>query len=167
MNIGLLILRIALGATLAAHGSQKLFGAFGGHGVAGTGGFFESIGFKPGRPLALLAGLAETVGGIALAFGLLTPFAAAILLSTMLVAITVHVDKGFFAQAGGYEYPLILAAAVVALAFTGPGAISLDATLGLSFAGEKWGFIAVALGLAGALPPLAIRALRHSRPAAA
>lgn len=167
MNIGLLLLRVALGATLAAHGSQKLFGAFGGHGIAGTGGFFESIGFKPGRPLALLAGLGEVVGGIALAFGLFTPFAAAVLLSTMLVAISVHADKGFFAQGGGYEYPLILGAAIATLAFTGPGELSVDATLGISFAGATWGFIAVALGVVGALPPLAIRALRRPRPATA
>jgi putative oxidoreductase len=167
MNIGLLLLRVALGATLAAHGSQKLFGTFGGHGIAGTGGFFDSIGFKPGRPLALLAGLAEMIGGVALALGLLTPFAAAVILSTMLVAIMVHADKGFFAQSGGYEYPLILGVGVIALAFTGPGAISLDAALGLTFLGHKAGFFAVALGLAGAVPPLVLRAFRRSRQAAA
>ena len=167
MNIGLLLLRVALGATLAAHGSQKLFGAFGGHGIAGTGGFFESIGFKPGRPLALLAGLAEVIGGVALALGLLTPIAAAVLLSTMLVAVTVHADKGFFAQGGGYEYPLMLGVSVITLAFTGPGALSLDAALGLTFAGETWGFIAIALGLIGAVPPLVLRTLRHRRQAVA
>jgi putative oxidoreductase len=167
MNIGLLLLRVALGATLAAHGSQKLFGTFGGHGIAGTGSFFESIGFKPGRPLALLAGLAEMLGGVALVLGVLTPFAVAVLLSTMLVAMMVHADKGFFAQSGGYEYPLILAISVVVLAFTGPGAISIDAAHGLTFGGEKEGFIAMALGLFGAVPPLVLRAFRRSRPVAA
>ena len=167
MNIGLLLLRVALGATLAAHGSQKLFGTFGGHGIAGTGGFFESIGFKPGRPLALLAGLAEMLGGVGLVLGLLTPFAVAVLLSTMLVAMMVHADKGFFAQDGGYEYPLILGISVVVLAFTGPGAISVDSALGLTFGGEKAGFVAIALGLIGAVPPLVLRAFRRSRQVAA
>jgi putative oxidoreductase len=155
---------VALGVTLAAHGSQKLFGAFGGHGLTGTGGYFDSIGFKPGRPLALLAGLGEVVGGLALVIGLFTPIAAAILLSTMLVAVAVHAANGFFAQAGGYEYPLILGTAVAALAFTGPGALSLDAALGVAFTGATWGFIALALGIAGALPALVIRASQRPRP---
>ena len=163
MDIGYLIIRLALGTTLAVHGAQKLFGLFGGYGISGTGGFFDSIGFRPGKPLAFVAGLGETAGGLALALGLFTPFAAAVLLSTMLVAITVHAEKGFFAQAGGYEYPLILAAVVAAVAFTGPGAISLDALLGHHFTGTTWGFVALALGAIGALPPLALRAASRAR----
>jgi len=77
MDTGLLIIRVVIGLSLAAHGAQKLFGAFGGHGIAGTGGFFESLGMRPGKVLATLAGLAEFVGGLGLVIGLLIPFAAA------------------------------------------------------------------------------------------
>lgn len=159
METGLLIIRLALGLTLAAHGAQKLFGMFGGYGIAGTGAFFESIGFRPGKLLATMAGLGETVGGLALALGLLTPFASALIVATMLVAIwSVHLEKGFFVMGGGYEYNLLIMASAIALAFTGPGRISLDETLGLSLAGAKWGLTAAALGLIGALPPLLTRA---------
>jgi putative oxidoreductase len=167
MDIGLLILRLLIGATLAAHGAQKLFGWFGGYGIAGTGGYFDSIGFRPGKPHALLAGLGEAVGGLALGLGFLTPIAAAILLSTMLVAITVHLDKGFFAQAGGYELPLIIAGVVVAVAFAGPGNLSVDAALGHPLAGTTWGLVALVLGLLGAVPPIAARAIHRARNVAA
>jgi len=143
----------------------KLFGAFGGHGIAGTAGFFESLGMRPGKLFATLAGLGETGGGLGLALGLLTPFAAAAIIATMLVAIVkVHLEKGFFVQNGGYEYPLVLGAVAAGLAFTGPGNFSLDAIAGLSFAGTKWGLIALALGVLGALPPLAMRPANSSRP---
>src|SRR5260370_7141913 len=90
------------------------------------------IGFLPGRRHALMAGLAETGGGLFLALGLLTPVASALLLSVMLVAtVTVHIKKGFFAQNGGYEYTLVLGMAALSVAFTGPGALSLDALVGL------------------------------------
>jgi putative oxidoreductase len=163
MDIGLLIIRLVLGTTLAVHGAQKLFGLFGGYGISGTGSFFESIGFRPGKPFAALAGLGEFAGGLALAVGLYTPVAAAVLISTMLVAITVHAEKGFFAQAGGYEYPLILVATAAAVAFTGAGSISGDAVLGHSYAGVTYGLVALALGIVGAIPALAARALGRSR----
>jgi len=166
MDIGYLIIRLVIGTTLAVHGAQKLFGLFGGYGLAGTGGYFESIGFRPGKPLAFIAGIGETLGGLLLAVGLFTPFASAVLLSTMVVAIAVHADKGFFAQSGGYEYPLILATAVAAIAFTGSGALSLDALLGNAFAGATWGVTALALGALGAIPPLALRATNRARAAA-
>lgn len=165
MDIGLLIIRLVLGTTLAVHGAQKLFGLFGGYGISGTGSYFESIGFRPGKPFAALAGLGEFGGGLALAVGLYTPVAAAVLISTMLVAISVHAEKGFFAQAGGYEYPLILVTVAVAVAFTGAGSISVDALLGHSFAGLTYGLVAVALGVIGAIPALAVRALARSRAA--
>jgi putative oxidoreductase len=159
MEIGLLIMRIIVGVPLAAHGAQKLFGMFGGHGFGQTSGMFESMGFRPGKLLAALAGLGEIGGGLALALGLLTPLAAAVIVATMVVAVWgVHLKKGFFAQNGGYEYPLILGAVAAAIAFTGPGSLSVDAVAGWSLAGAKWGLIAVALGIAGALPPLWRRA---------
>ena len=127
MDIWLLLLRLTLGLTLAAHGTQKLFGWFGGPGLDATGQFFEMIGFIPGRRHAVRAGLAETGGGLLLALGLITPVAAALLFSVMLVAaVTVHIKKGFFAQNGGYEYNLVLGIAALTLAFTGPGSLSLD-----------------------------------------
>ena len=158
MSIGLLILRLVVGLTLAAHGVQKLFGWFGGYGIAGTGQFFEQLGFRPGRVQAVLAGLAETAGGLFLAAGLLTPAAAAAVVAVMLVAaVSVHGKAGFFAQGGGYEYPLVLAGAGLALAFTGPGALSVDAALGLGRSGEAWGLAALVGGLVGGTVPLLSR----------
>ena len=107
MDIGLLVLRLAVGLTMAAHGGQKLFGWFGGYGLAGTGGFMESLGFRPGRIHAALAGSAELVGGLLIALGLLTPVGSALVLAVMVVAIgSVHLPKGFFVSDGGAEYNL-------------------------------------------------------------
>src|SRR5436189_2470332 len=104
MSIGILILRLLAGLTLAAHGAQKLFGWFGGYGLAGTGGFFESLGFRPGRLFAAAASLSEITGGVLVALGLLGPIGPALMISTMLVAIaTVHWGKGFFAAGNGIE----------------------------------------------------------------
>jgi putative oxidoreductase len=150
MEIGLLILRLVVGLTLAAHGAQKLFGWFGGYGLEGTGKFMESLGFVPGRRNALFAGLAEGLGGLLLALGLATPVAAVLALSVMLVAVfTVHISKGFWVAQGGYEYNLLLAVAFLSVAFTGPGAWSLDAWLGLDWSGVVGGVAALILGLVG------------------
>jgi putative oxidoreductase len=158
MSVGLLILRLVVGLILAAHGAQKLFGWFGGYGLAGTGQFLEQLGFRPGRLHAAQAGLAEVLGGLFLAAGLLTPVAAAAVVAVMLVAaVSVHLEKGFFAHTGGYEYTLLLGAAALALAFTGPGAISLDEALGLSWSGETWGLVSLAAGLVGGAVPLIAR----------
>ena len=106
MDVGLLLLRLTLGLTFAAHGAQKLFGWFGGPGLGAVGQFFEMLGFAPGRRYALMAGLAETGGGLLLALGLLTPVGAALVFGVMLVAaVTVHIEKGFFAQNGGMNSP--------------------------------------------------------------
>ena len=158
MDIGLLILRSVVGLSLAAHGAQKLFGWFGGYGLDGTGQFMETLGFHPGRRHAALAGLTETGGGVLLALGLLTPLGAALVASVMLVAtITVHLKNGFFAGGGGYEYNLVLAAAAVSLAFSGPGLLSIDALLGYSFSGALWGMGAIVVAVVGALVQLAQR----------
>jgi putative oxidoreductase len=123
----------------------------------------DTLGFHPGRRHAALAGLTETGGGVLLALGLLTPLGAALVASVMLVAtITVHLKNGFFAAGGGYEYNLVLAAAAVSLAFSGPGALSIDALLGYSFAGSLWGVGAIVVAVGGALVQLAQR-----RPSAA
>ena len=160
MDLGLLILRTVVGLTLAAHGSQKLFGWFGGYGLAGTGSFLEQLGFRPGKAQAFLAGLAEAGGGLLLAAGLFTPVAAAAIVAVMFVAVmSVHVPKGFFVQNGGSEYPMTLGVVAAALAFIGPGALSLDHGLGISWQGESWGFDALGAGLLmGAAPLLARKA---------
>ncbi len=158
MSIGLLILRLVVGLALAAHGTQKLFGWFGGYGLAGTAGFLEQLGFVPGRRNALFAGLAETAGGLLLALGLATPVAAAMIVAVMVVAaVSVHLKHGFFVHNQGYEYTLVLAIVALTIAFTGPGPISLDALLGLHDAGDGWGLGALALGLAGGALRLANR----------
>jgi putative oxidoreductase len=158
MDLGLVLLRLTVGLTLAAHGGQKLFGWFGGYGPDGTGRFLESMGFQPGRRHAILAGAAEVGGGLLLAFGLLTPLAGAIVASVMIVAaVTAHLKNGFFATSGGYEYNLVLAVAGLALAFTGAGALSLDAALGLPLGGVAWGVAAVVIAVAGSAVQLAQR----------
>jgi putative oxidoreductase len=125
-----LALRIPVGIIFAAHGAQKLFGAFGGYGLEGTGQFMASLGLTPGYLMALLAGGAEFFGGLALVAGFLVRPAAAALAFTMLVAIFgVHIDKGLFVAQNGYEFALALLAIVVALVATGGGRISVDRTL--------------------------------------
>jgi putative oxidoreductase len=157
MDLGLLILRLVVGSVYAAHGGSKLFGWFGGGGLAVVGGSFENLGFRPGKLHAFLAGAAELGGGALLTLGLFTPAAAAVLIGVMLVAgVSVH-SKAFFLQKGGFEYALVLATPPLVLAFTGPGAISLDQAAGLATSGAGWGFAALAVGIAGGLASLASR----------
>ncbi|HZT78025.1 MAG TPA: DoxX family protein [Vicinamibacterales bacterium] len=148
MDFGLLALRATAGLVMSAHGAQKLFGWFGGHGLAATSGFFESIGFRPGRPLAAAAAISECLGGLLIAFGVLGPVGPALVLATMIVAASVHWQNGLFAMQGGIELPLLYGAVAVALALVGPGAYSLDAALGL---GAIWTPAVDALALAAAL----------------
>jgi putative oxidoreductase len=157
MGIGLLILRLAVGLTLAAHGAQKLFGWFEGHGLENTGKFFDQLGFVPGKRNALMAGLTEA-SGLLLALGLATPLGAMLCFSVMLVAaLSVHFKNGFFLQKQGYEYNLVLGLAALSLAFTGPGRFSLDALLNLTFSGRYVGLAALVAGVIGALLLLATR----------
>ncbi|KQL52358.1 oxidoreductase [Heyndrickxia shackletonii] len=128
-SLGLLLIRVILGASFAAHGSQKLFGWFGGHGLAGTGGFFESIGITPGKTMAFLAGLGELVGGLLFAFGLLTPIGAILIALTMIVAIAkVHGPNGWI-KPNGYEYNLLLIVVAIGVALVGPGTYAIDALI--------------------------------------
>jgi putative oxidoreductase len=123
---GLLVLRLVLATVLIAHGSQKLLGAFGGGGLSGTAASFAAGGLTPGLLFAVLAGLAEFAGGILLAFGLLTPFAAAANIGVQIGAIATQTwAAGFFTTQGGFEYNLVLIAALIAIA-TAPGRVSLD-----------------------------------------
>jgi putative oxidoreductase len=132
LSAGLLLARLVLGLAMAAHGAQKLFGWFGGHGLAGTAGFFGSLGFRPARLFATAAAVTEVGSGLLVALGLLGPVGPALMISLMIVAmLAVHAKAGFFAQSGGIELALLYAVGAFALALTGPGAYSLDALLGL------------------------------------
>jgi putative oxidoreductase len=125
-----LALRIPIGIIFVAHGAQKLFGAFGGYGLEGTGQFMASLGLTPGYLMALLAGSAEFFGGLALLFGLLVRPAAAALAFAMVIAIfSAHISKGLFLANGGYEFALSLLAAAVSLLISGGGKLSADAVL--------------------------------------
>ena len=131
-DLGLLGLRLALGLVFLGHGAQKGFGAFGGPGLEGTTGFIGSLGLRPARFWALAAAGGELLAGLLLVLGLFTPLAALLVVATMAVAIAkVHGTKGFFLQNGGYEYNLVLLISALALAATGPGALSIDGLLGL------------------------------------
>jgi putative oxidoreductase len=129
-DVGLLLLRIFVGLTIAAHGAQKLFGWFGGYGIKGTGKYFTSVGYPAGEQFAVVSGLCEFLGGLGLVLGLLTPLSAALVLGNMINAMAVSWNgfsaRGFFAQDGGIEYQLMIAASSAALALTGPGAYALD-----------------------------------------
>jgi putative oxidoreductase len=157
MDSGLLLARVVFGLLMAAHGSQKLFGWFGGYGLAGTGGFFESLGFRPGKLFAAAAGGTEFAAGLLVAFGLLGPLGPALILSVMIVAMaTVHWANGVFAQNNGIEVPLLYTAAAVAIGLIGNGGYSLDAVFGLTWSAEVvW--VALALGVIGGFANLAIR----------
>ncbi|KRF18525.1 DoxX family protein [Paenibacillus sp. Soil787] len=130
MALGLLIIRLVIGLSFAAHGSQKVFGWFGGYGPKGTGGFFDSIGIKPGVLMAVLAGLAELAGGLLFAAGLWTPLGAALIVLIMLGAIIkVHAKNGYWVTSNGIEYNLTLIAIAVGVALIGAGEYSLDALM--------------------------------------
>jgi putative oxidoreductase len=145
MDIGLLILRIAVGVFFVAHGTQKLFGWFGGYGLDGTAGFMGSLRYRSPRLAALAAGTFEAGAGLFLAAGFLTPLAAAAIIGVMINAtVSAKLPQGFF---GGYELDALYAIVAAALAFTGAGRYSIDDTLGWDLNGAAWGLGALALGL--------------------
>ncbi|QJQ94851.1 MULTISPECIES: DoxX family protein [Halomonadaceae] len=128
------LVRVTTGLILMPHGAQKLFGWFGGYGLTDTGAFFgDALGLQPGVLFALLAGIVEFFGGLALALGLLTRPAAAAIAALLAVALSVHVPNGFFWTAGGIEYPLMWLLLAVAILLRGGGEYSLDRLLGLRF----------------------------------
>jgi len=158
MKLGRLLVRLVVGGLFIGHGTQKLFGWFGGGGLDGTAEYFESLGLKPGRRQALAAGASEAGGGAMLAAGLLTPLAAASISGTMITAIrTVHGPKGPWISQGGYEYNAVLLAVLFVLSERGPGPWSLDSALGLRMCGLGWAFGQFGAALAGSTAVLASR----------
>jgi len=159
IGVGLLVLRLVLGFSMAAHGTQKLFGWFRGYGLAGTAGFFEQIGFRPGHVFAATAAAGEVVSGLLVALGLFGPVGPALMISVMIVAIgSVHLPHGFFATQNGIELPFLYAVGALTLALAGFGMFSVDAALGLSSvwtAHLVWGVVAI--GIVGGGLNLALR----------
>jgi len=159
LSAALLIARLVVGLSISAHGAQKLFGWFGGYGLAGTAGFFEQLGFRPGRLFAALASVTELGAGFLIALGFLGPVGPALLLSVMIVAaVTVHWGKGFFATSNGIEMTVLYATVAILLAVAGPGLYSLDAFFGLEMLwSPAFSGVALAIGVIGAIANLAAR----------
>ncbi|MFD9222682.1 DoxX family protein [Streptomyces sp. NPDC060064] len=163
-DLGLLVLRVGTGAVLAAHGSQKLFGWFGGGGLDATAKGMEAMGFHPGRESAVAAGLGEAGGGALLALGLATPAAGAAAAGAMAGAVAVHMPAGFFNQGGGFEYPAFLGFTSAAIGLAGAGRYSLDHATDHRF-DQPW-VVAVAF-LGSALAAGAVLGKRATRQSAA
>jgi putative oxidoreductase len=152
MDLALMVLRVVVGLLFVGHGAQKLFGAFGGGGLDGTTGMFDNIGLRPGWLHARAAGTAEFAGGLLLALGLFTPFAAAALIAVMTAAvITVHAPNGIWNTNRGYEFNLVMVAAAFALAGIGAGAWSLDNAFGFDLHGVLWAVGALVVGVIGGI----------------
>jgi putative oxidoreductase len=160
-DLGLLLLRVAIGGVMLAHGLQK-FGLLGGPGLDGITGFFANLGFRPARGWASLVAVVEAVGGVFLMLGLLTPAAGLLIAADLLVAIVVVHWPRFWSQDGGLEFPLPIAAGALALALVGPGAWSLDAALGIRLTDVALLALAAAVAV-GAVAAIVTR----TRPAAA
>jgi putative oxidoreductase len=153
MDYGLFFLRIVVGSVFFAHGAQKLFGWWGGGGLRGTAGWLGSSGFRPPRLMALAVALSESSGAL-LVLGVATPLVALALAATMVVAVgTAHWKNGFWAGKGGYEFNLVLWAAVIAIAAIGPGRFSIDRLVGWddNISGVWWGVAVLALSLVSGL----------------
>jgi putative oxidoreductase len=131
-SIGLLITRLIFGSYLAVHGAQKLFGSFGGHGLDATGAGFESMGMKPGKVMATIAGASELGGGVLTATGIADPLGPLAIAGTMVVASTVHRKQGPLSTNGGFELPLTNFAVATALLASGPGSLRLGPHLSKS-----------------------------------
>lgn len=158
-DLGFLLVRLIVGLATAAHGAQKLFGWYGGHGIQGTGGFFGSLGFRPGAPFAVASGISEGLGGLLIVIGFGGPLGPMLVIATMIVAIfSVHIKNGFWQANTGYELNLMYIAGSIAVAFAPISALSLDGAIGLGALHQPaiiWG--ALSLGLLGGVANLALR----------
>ncbi len=159
LDLAFLFARVLIGLLIAAHGAQKLFGWFGGHGLRATGEFFGQLGFQPAWLFATAAAISELAGGLLIALGLFGPLGPAIVLGVMVVAaISVHWRNGLFAATNGIELPLLYSIAAVRFALTGPGRYSFDAVLGLQWTWSSTLIgIAIAAGIVGGLVNLSLR----------
>ncbi|MFI9731079.1 DoxX family protein [Streptomyces sp. NPDC052092] len=169
MSAGLLLLRLLLAGLLFGHATQKVLGWFRGQGLDDTAAVFEAWGFRPGRPMVLLAGTCELTAAVLLATGTATSLAAAIVMGTMIVAAAPNSPNGLWAHLGGYEVPFVYAALAFILAMTGPGSWSVDHAVGADkAAGAPWALAAAAAAVAAAVPALLLRRrnLRTSVPTA-
>ncbi|GHD74693.1 DoxX family protein (plasmid) [Streptomyces goshikiensis] len=156
-DVGLLVLRLFLGLTMAAHGTQKLFGWFGGPGLDATGKGFSMSGYPAGDAMAVIAGLAETLGGLGLALGLLTPLAGAALIGVFVNILDVRGLSPFFAPKG-VELELALLAGIVALTLTGPGRFSVDHFLPvLRESRPRYSVLGLVLGVVAGVVVLLVR----------
>jgi putative oxidoreductase len=150
VKIGMAVLRLVVGLLFVGHGMQKLAGWFGGGGIEGTAGGFESMGLKPGKDNAIAAGVSEAGGGALLAAGLATPLAATMITGAMSSAVYhVHAPNGPWVTKGGWEYNVVLIAVVLAVAAEGPGELSLDHALGIEVSGLGVAAGALAAALLG------------------
>jgi putative oxidoreductase len=157
--LGLLILRLVIGLTLAGHGAQKLFGWWGGPGMTGWTLAVQKLRIRPAQPWAWIAALSEFGGGLLFTLGLLSPLGSLAIAGSMLVAIaTVHLSRGFWVTKGGYEFNLALIAAVAAIALIGPGAYSLDSALGVHLPEPATLIVGTIALIAGVAMTLATRA---------
>lgn len=147
LDVGLLLLRVVVGLLLVGHGLQKLTGWFGGPGREGNARFLASLGYRNTHGLTWVHGLAETIGGLLIAVGLLLPLAAAAVIAVMVnAAVAVHAPKGLWSQNGGYEYPLVLGVSSAALALTGGGRFALEALIGWAPTAE-WSIAGIGAGV--------------------
>jgi putative oxidoreductase len=157
-DLGMLLLRLVLGGFLFAHGAQKLFGWWGGPGLAGTAGFFGAhLRLRPASFWAWIGALSEAGGGLLVALGLLTPFGTAALVAAMLMAVTVHWPS-FWATERGIEYPLVILAGTLAVAVGGPGSYSLDALWGIALPEPTTQIATLVLAVLGVAVALGTRA---------
>ena len=158
-DLASLVIRLVVGLTFAAHGAQKAFGWWGGPGMTGWRGVMERIGFRPAGLWAGVSMATELVGGLLLAFGLLTPLAVAALVGqSVVIIIKTHLPRGFWNRDNGFEFPLALAAGIVAIGLIGPRAFSLDAALGI-VPPDSLRLLAIGLGVVGGLGAIAVPAL--------
>lgn len=163
MDTALLLARLLFGLGMAGHSVQKLFGWFGGPGIAGAGAMFETLGFRPGRFFVFTAALTELAAAALLVLGLLGPVGPALMVLIMLVACAAAAANGYFAIHNGCEPAALYGMGGVLLAFTGPGRYSLDRLLGLMWlSSEQTAWIALGAALAAALLNIAARRRRRA-----